>query len=147
MDDIDYMRMALDNARIAYENDDVPVGAVIVKDGEIVGTGYNTREKGKCAVGHAEINAITAACEKIGSWRLHGCTMYVTLEPCPMCAGAAVNSRIDRIVYGAKDAKAGALGSVINMNDYPLNHKIRTDHGVCENECSGILTDFFADKK
>ena len=147
MNDNEYMDIALKQAKIAFDNDDVPVGAVIVKDGKVISTGYNTREKGKNAAGHAEINAIVSACEKLGSWRLHGCTMYVTLEPCPMCAGAAVNARVNRIVFGAKDAKAGALGSVIDLNSYPLNHKIVVDKGIREKECAEILSGFFRSKK
>ena len=147
MNDNEYIDLALEQARIAFENDDVPVGAVIVKNGEVIAAGYNTREVGKNAAGHAEMNAIAAACDKVGSWRLHGCTMYVTLEPCPMCAGCAINARIDRIVCGAKDAKAGALGSVMDLNSYPLNHKIEVKRGVREKECAAILTEFFNTKK
>ena len=147
MTDTEYMELALKQAGNAFNNNDVPVGAVIVKDGEVIAAGFNTREAGKCAVGHAEINAIEEACKKTGSWRLHGCTMYVTLEPCPMCAGAAINARLDRIVYGAKDPKAGAFGSVIDLNGYPLNHKVTIEKGVCEKECSEILTGFFKTKK
>ncbi|MBQ7499596.1 MAG: tRNA adenosine(34) deaminase TadA [Clostridia bacterium] len=147
MDDDKYMELAAEQAKTALEYNDVPVGAVIVRDGEVIAAGYNTREKGKCATGHAEINAISEACKVTGSWRLNGCTMYVTLEPCPMCAGAAINARLDRIVYGAKDSKAGALGSVVDLNDYPLNHKIKVTPGVYTDECVKLLSDFFRNKR
>ena len=119
IDDAFYMKKALENARIAFDLGEVPVGAVIVKDGEIISTGYNERETGKSATAHAELLAIERACEKLGSWRLHGCTLFVTLEPCPMCSGAIINSRIERVVSALKDPKAGALGSVLDLNSYP----------------------------
>lgn len=137
------MNKALELAKIAEMGADIPVGAVVVRDGEIIGSGYNKRECDKSALAHAEIEAISEACQKLGSWRLSECELYVTLEPCPMCAGAIINSRIKRVVYGARDAKAGAFGSVLNMNSYPLNHKTELASGVCEKECSKILTDFF----
>ncbi|MBQ7821873.1 MAG: tRNA adenosine(34) deaminase TadA [Clostridia bacterium] len=137
------MDIAISHAKNAAKNGEVPVGAVIVRDDEIISVGANRRETDKNALSHAEIIAINEACKKLGGWRLSDCTLYVTLEPCPMCAGAIVNSRIKRVVYGTRDAKAGALGSVLNMNSYPLNHKIGLCTGVCESECAGLLSDFF----
>ena len=138
-----YMKEALKNARTAFELGEIPVGAVIVKDGEIIATGYNERETGKSATAHAELLAIERACRKLGSWRLHGCTLYVTLEPCPMCSGAIINSRIDRVVSALKDPKAGALGSLIDLNSYPLNHKCTVEFGLMENEARDLLQNFF----
>ena len=149
VEDVLYMRKALELAKECAGSGDVPIGAIVVRDsdGEILGRGKNTREaKGK-ASGHAEINAIEEACEKISSWRLSGCTLYVTLEPCPMCAGACINSRIDRVVFALKDAKAGAFGSVMNMNSYPLNHKVNITCGVCEKEALELLRGFFIKKR
>lgn len=143
-DDIGYMQAALEEARIAAELGEVPIGAVVVWDGEIVARAHNTRETEKNALGHAECLAIDAACRKLGGWRLHRATLYVTLEPCPMCAGAIINARVARVVYGAKDARAGAFGSVLQLNNYPLNHKPKLDCGVCEEECRDLMTAFFA---
>ncbi len=143
MTDEGYMREALALAREAAEDGEVPVGCVIVRGGEIIARGRNRREIGKNALAHAEIEAIDGACRALGGWRLSGCTLYVTLEPCPMCAGAIVNARIPRVVYGAKDARAGAMGSVLHVNTYPLNHKAETENGLLENECAQILRDFF----
>ena len=142
-----YMRVALDEARKAYDEGEIPVGAVIVKNGEIISLGRNDREKTNDATGHAEIVAIREACRKLGGWHLDGCELYVTLEPCPMCMGAIVNSRIKRVAFGAKDAKAGACGSVINMCSYPLNHKPTVDSGILSEECAKILSDFFYNKR
>lgn len=139
-----YMNMAIELAKQAQANTDVPVGALVVVDDEVVSTGFNRRELDKSSIAHAEVIAINEACKKLGGWRLHNATLYVTLEPCPMCAGAIINSRIKRVVYGAKDVKAGAFGSVLNMNSYPLNHKVELDFPVCENECTSLLTDFFS---
>lgn len=122
---------------------EVPVGAVVVKDGEIVGEGRNRRELGKNALYHAELEAIDNACKKLGGWRLWQCDLYVTLEPCPMCAGAIINSRIKTVYYGARDNKAGSFGSVVNFNDIPYNHKPQLVGGVMEQECSEILSEFF----
>ena len=141
------MELALDEARASTETSDVPVGCVIVKDGEVIARGRNTREAEMSAIGHAEINAISAACRATGHWRLSGCTLYVTLEPCTMCSGAIVSARIDRVVIGAKDPKAGALGSVLNLNSYPLNHKPAVEYGICDAECSAILTEFFSRRR
>ena len=141
--DVVYMRAAIDLAKKAADLGEVPIGAVVVKDGKIVGEGYNLRESAKLSTAHAEISAIEAACKNLGGWRLFGCTLYVTLEPCAMCAGAIVNSRIDRVVYGAPDIRFGACGSLFNINSYPLNHAFVVDSGICENECKALLSDFF----
>ncbi len=142
-DDIFYMKEALKLAAEAAEAGEVPVGAVVVCDGEIVGTGRNRREADKNALAHAEIEAINQACNTLGGWRLWKCDLYVTLEPCPMCAGAIINSRIKRVIYGADDAKAGSCASVVNLFGLPYNHKPEIIKGVCEDECSSILKDFF----
>ena len=138
-----YMRIAIEEAKKSLAIEEVPVGAVVVCEGEVVATAYNTRETEKNAIRHAEVTAISRACERLGGWRLHKCELYVTLEPCPMCAGAIVNSRIKRVVFGAKDTKAGAFGTVLNLNDFPLNHKPEIVSGVCEEECAALLSDFF----
>ena len=141
--DILFMKEAIKLAKKAAELGEVPIGAVVVRDGVIVGEAYNLRETEKLATAHAELSAIEAACKKLGGWRLFGCTLYVTLEPCPMCAGAIVNSRIDRLVYGAPDLRFGACGSLFNINSYPLNHAFEITSGVCEDECKSLLSDFF----
>ena len=138
-----FMSEAIKEARLAEAEGEGPVGAVIVRDGEIIGRGRNTREYGKNALGHAEISAIDEACKRLGGWRLTRCTLYVTLEPCPMCAGAIISARIPRVVSAVKDAKAGAFGSVINLNSYPLNHKAQVDYGVLSEEASEMLSGFF----
>ena len=138
-----YMRSALRCAKRAFEIGEVPIGAVIVRDGAIVARGFNTRETKNNALHHAEITAIDRACKKLGVWRLSECTLYVTVEPCPMCAGAIVNSRIKRVVYGCPDAKAGAYGSAFDMRDYPLNHKYEVTGGVLSDECASIMSEFF----
>lgn len=142
-DDIFFMKEALLLASLAAEEGEVPVGAVVVCDGEIVGRGRNRREKGKNALAHAEIEAINDACRKLGGWRLWKCDLYVTLEPCPMCTGAIINARIKRLVYGADDNKAGSCGSIVNLFDLPYNHKPEVIRGICKEECSEILTRFF----
>ena len=139
----EYMRRAMELAAQAASEGDVPVGCVIVKDGVIVGEGRNRREEHGDATAHAELEAIRDACEKLGSWRLHGCTMYVTLEPCPMCAGGIINSRIDTVRYGAKDDKAGACGSVLNLFEERFNHKPRLYGHLLEEECGVQLQEFF----
>ena len=139
----EFMYEALKLARQAAENGEVPVGAVIVKDGKIIAKGKNEREAKQNALSHAEIEAINNACKKIGSWRLDECEMYVTLEPCPMCAGAIINARIKTLVFGAYDPKAGSIDSVINLCDYPYNHKPEIYGGICEDECLEVLKDFF----
>lgn len=138
-----YMRMALELAREAADEGEVPVGAVIVRDGEVIGTGRNRRERGKNALAHAELEAINTACRTLGGWRISGCTLYVTLEPCPMCAGAAINARVDRVVYGTADPKAGSCGSLIDLFALPYNHQPQIVSGVLEDECREILQRFF----
>lgn len=141
------MMQALVEAEKARELGEVPVGAVVVHDGCIIARGYNRRETDGLATAHAELLAMEEACRVLGRWRLHDCTLYVTLEPCPMCAGTAVNARMGRVVYGAKDAKAGAMGSVLSINSYPLNHKPEIVAGVLEQPCAAILSDFFEKKR
>lgn len=137
-----FMSRALALAAQAGAQGDVPVGCVIVKDGVIIGEGYNRREQHHDALAHAEVEAIRAACQTLGTWRLSGCTLYVTLEPCPMCAGAIINARLDAVYYGAKDEKAGACGSVLNLFEERFNHKPRLYH--TKNEAAAeILRDFF----
>ena len=138
-----FMREALRLAAESAAEGEVPVGAVVVIDDRIVGRGRNRREKDKNALAHAELEAINEACRTLGGWRLWQCDMYVTLEPCPMCTGAIINSRIKRLVYGASDFKAGSCGSVVNLFDFPYNHKPEIISGFMQNECSEILTDFF----
>lgn len=143
--DIFYMKKALELANKAAEIGEVPVGAVVVKksNGEIVGEGYNRREVDKDSIAHAEIIAIENASKKLDGWRLIDCELFVTLEPCPMCAGAIINSRIERVVYGAMDKKAGSCGSVVNLFDLPYNHKPELTGGILSEECSSILSEFF----
>ena len=143
MTDEAYMRQALALAKQAADEGEVPVGCVITLGDRIVGTGRNRRETGKSALAHAELEAISAACETLGGWRLWQCTLYVTLEPCPMCAGAIINARIPRVVYGAKDAKAGSCESVIRLFDLPYNHKPEVVSGVLEDRCAEQLSSFF----
>lgn len=144
MDDIYFMRQAIKRAKKAASIGEVPVGAVLVKDGKIISSGYNLREKKNNSLLHAEIIAIDRACKKLGVWRLEDCTLYVTLEPCPMCAGAVINARIKRVVFGGYDYKAGVYGSVFNITDYKFNHKYEVTGGVLEEECAALLSDFFA---
>lgn len=140
-----YMKKALELAQIAAEQGEVPVGAIVVKKstGEIVGRGFNRREYGRSPLTHAEIVAIDEASKRLGGWRLVDCELFVTLEPCPMCAGAMINSRVERVVFGAYDAKAGSCGSVIDLFELPYNHKPELVGGVLEKECADILSDFF----
>ena len=138
-----YMTQALELAREAMAEGEVPVGCVIVKDGVVVGRGRNRRETCRTALGHAEIEAIAMACKTLGGWRLTGCTLYVTLEPCPMCAGAIVNARIPALYYGAKDDKAGCCGSVLNLFEERFNHHPRIYGGLMEAECTALLQSFF----
>lgn len=141
--DESYMSLALELAREAARLGEVPVGAVAVWDGEVVGTGFNRRETGKNALAHAELEAIDAACQKLGGWRLHRCDLYVTLEPCPMCAGAIVNARIRRVVFGARDPKAGCFGSVSDFAALPFNHRPEVVGGVLAEACAAELSAFF----
>lgn len=139
------MRVALALAQEAAEDGDVPVGCVIVRDGQIIGRGRNRREVDGDATAHAELEAIRDACARTGSWRLHNCTMYVTLEPCPMCAGGIINARIHAVRYGARDDKAGCCGSVLNLFEERFNHHPRLYQGPLAAECEEILQDFFED--
>ena len=143
MEDLKFMDEALALAREAAAEGEVPVGCVITRRGEIVGRGRNRRETGKTALGHAEIEAIGEACRNLGGWRLWECTLYVTLEPCPMCAGAIVNARIPRVVFGASDAKCGACGSVCDLFSMDFNHRPTVEKGVREEEAAALLTEFF----
>lgn len=145
MNDSVYMDEAIRLAKEAYALGEVPIGCVIVQDGKIVGRGKNTRETEKNALGHAEIQAISDACKNLGGWRLWNCTLYVTLEPCPMCAGAIINARIPRVVFGAKDEKNGACGSVCNLFEMPFTHKPQLEQGVMAEQCQALLQDFFQD--
>lgn len=143
-----FMASAIDQANIAGENGDVPVGAVIVHQNQIIAKGYNQRHQLNDPTAHAEIIALTAAAEYIGNWRLEGCTIYVTLEPCSMCAGALVLARIDRLVFGCSDPKAGACGSLYNIvQDQRLNHRVEITKGILAEDCSLILQDFFQQRR
>ena len=142
-----YMGLAYQEARTAFNEGEVPVGAVIVRDDEIVSVAHNNRERTGDATGHAELLAIKEACKRLGGWHLDKCTLYVTLEPCPMCMGAIINSRMGKVVFGAKDAKAGACGSVLDMRNYPLNHKPEVECGIMKAECAEILSSFFKEKR
>ncbi len=143
MTDSDFMRQAIALAKQAVAEGEVPVGALIVKNGQVLSTGRNRRETGKNALYHAEIEAIDSACKKLGGWRLPGCTLYVTLEPCPMCAGAIINARLDRVVFGAFDAKAGSAGSITDLFTFPYNWKPEVRAGCLEDECAALLSEFF----
>ena len=145
--DEEIMTEAIRLARAAEEIDEVPVGAVAVRDGKIIASAFNTRESTKCATHHAEILAIEKACEALGGWRLPGVTLYVTMEPCAMCAGAIVNSRIERVVYGARDFRFGAFGSAFDLNEVGLNHKPEVVGGVLGEECADILSSYFKRKR
>lgn len=138
-----FMQLAINEAKKAAVENEVPVGAVIVKDGVVLAAAHNMREQKQNALSHAEIEAINLACKNLGSWRLDGCEMYVTLEPCPMCTGAIINARIKTVIFGAFDKNAGCMDSVINLCDYPLGHKVEVYAGICEDECQKLLQDFF----
>ena len=142
-----YMEIALSEAHKAAKEGEIPVGAVIIKDGEIIASAHNNREATGDATGHAEVLAIRKACEALGGWHLEKCTLYVTLEPCPMCMGAIINSRLGKVVFGAKDAKAGACGSVIDLRSYPLNHKPQVESGFMSEESLALLSGFFKEKR
>ena len=141
------MREAIRLARLAAEEDEVPVGAVCVREGKIISFASNKREGSKCATHHAEVIAIENACRALGGWRLPGVTLYVTMEPCVMCGGAIINSRIPRVVYGAKDYRFGAFGSALDLVKIPLNHTPEVVGGVLEEECALILSDYFKAKR
>ena len=144
-----YMEQALALAAEAAAEGEVPVGCVIVRRGEVVGIGRNRREGAKNALGHAEIEAIKKAAERLGGWHLDDCELYVTLEPCPMCAGAIINSRIKKVVFGAFEPKSGACSSdsIVNLFSLPFNHSPEVYGGICEKECAEIMTKFFKDKR
>ncbi|SKA05518.1 tRNA(adenine34) deaminase [Selenihalanaerobacter shriftii] len=138
------MELALAEAKIAYDKDEVPIGAVMVRDDEVIARSHNLKEELNDPTAHAEMLAIRQATEKLGGWRLTDCTLYVTIEPCPMCAGALVQSRVDQLIYGAKDPKAGAAGSIINIVDSPdFNHQLKIKLGILEDKCSNIMKSFF----
>lgn len=139
-----YMSIAMDLAAKAAGEKEVPVGAIIVHNGEVIATGYNRREQDGDATAHAEIIAIRAACATLGRWRLEGCDLYVTLEPCPMCAGAIVNARLDRVIFAAHDPKAGAMGSIVDFNALPLNHKPQVISGILAQQSTRLLREFFS---
>lgn len=144
--DVRYMAEAMKEARKAYRKRETPIGCVIVRDGKIIARGRNRRDRSGNVLAHAEIEAIRKACKKLKDWRLEGCTMYVTLEPCPMCAGAIVQARMDRLVIGTMSPKAGCEGSILNLMDVPqFNHQVPVTKGVCGDECSRMLTEFFAE--
>ena len=144
--DVRYMAEAMKEARKAYRKRETPIGCVIVRDGKIIARGRNRRDRSGNVLAHAEIEAIRKACKKLKDWRLEGCTMYVTLEPCPMCAGAIVQARMDRLVIGTMSPKAGCAGSILNLMDIPqFNHQVPVTKGVCGDECSRMLTEFFAE--
>lgn len=142
-----FMEEAIKLALEAAERDEVPVGAVCVRDGKIISMASNTREESKCATHHAEILAIEAACRALGGWRLPGVTLYVTMEPCVMCGGAIINSRIERVVYGAKDHRFGAFGSALDINGAGLNHRPEVVGGVLGDRCAEILSSYFKNKR
>ena len=137
------MSLAIEEAQKAAEKGEVPIGAVVVKNGEVIARAHNLRENGGGATAHAEILAINEASQKEGGWRLSDCTLYVTLEPCPMCAGAIINARIKEVVLGARDPRAGALGSLLDLNSYPLGHRVEIADRVLENECLELIRRFF----
>ena len=144
--DIKYMQEALELAKQAAEGGDVPIGCVIVHGDEVIGRGYNRRNQDHSVLAHAELLAIGEAAEKLADWRIEECTLYVTLEPCQMCAGAIIQARIPRVVIGSMNPKAGCAGSLLNLLQTPLfNHQVDITYGVCEKECSTLLTEFFAD--
>ena len=141
------MDLAIDEAHLAEEKDEVPIGAVIVHNGSIIARAHNTREESKCATHHAEILAIEEACRILGGWRLPETTIYVTLEPCAMCAGAIINARIPTVVYGAPDIRFGAFGSLIDLSEIPLNHKPEIKRFVKVDECKSLLSEYFKKKR
>ncbi len=145
--DIYFMQQALKCAQIAQEKDEVPIGAVIVKDNKIIAKGYNKSITLKDSTAHAEVIAIRKACKKLNNYRLNDCSIYVTIEPCPMCIGALVHARIKNLYFGAKDIKAGACGSVLDISKFKLNHRINVYNGLLEQECAKIIKEFFKSKR
>ena len=144
----DYMELALQEAWKAAKQGEVPVGAVIVKDGQVIAQAHNMREQWLDATAHAEVIAIRDACGKLQNWRLTGCTLYVTVEPCPMCAGAIYNSRIDTVIFGCRDSRAGAVESLFNVLSHPLlNHQPQVIGGILEDRCAAAVQEFFADRR
>ena len=139
----DFMNEALKEAKKAYEKEEIPVGAVIVKDGKVIARGYNLKETKVNTIKHAEIIAIEKASKKLNSWRLEDCEMYVTLEPCSMCAGAIINSRIKKVYIGTMDEKTGACGSVLNLFEYNFNHKVEIETEILKDKCKKLIQDFF----
>lgn len=139
-----FMELALEQAKKAELSGDIPVGCVVVKDNEVIARGFNTREADKDVLGHAEINALREACRAVGDWRLTGCTVYVTLEPCPMCMGAILNARPDLLVFGATDFRAGCGGGLVNFNSMGFANKVEILAGICEEESQAVLNDFFS---
>lgn len=142
--DEEFMRLAIEQAQLAAQLGEIPVGAVVVKDDQVIGRGYNRREIDSSATAHAEVLAIEDACKHLGTWRLTDCELYVTLEPCPMCAGAIINARIRRVIYGAKDERAGCCGSVADFFVMPFNHNPFSRSGILAEECKTLLLDFFS---
>lgn len=144
-----FMERAIALAKTAGERGEIPVGAVVVKNGKIIGEGVNSREELKSPIGHAEITALTSAAKTLGDWRLDGCSLYVTLEPCPMCAGAIINARIKEVVFGAFDKRAGSASpeSVVNLFSLGFDHKVEVFGGIREEECASLLTDFFSSRR
>lgn len=138
-----FMKTALKEAKKALKKNEVPIGAVIVRDNKVIAKAHNLRESSNLATSHAEILAIEKANKKLKSWRLDSCTLYVTIEPCPMCAGAIIQSRIKNVVYGARDLKAGAHTSVLNLFELPFNHKVKVEYGIMEDESASIISQFF----
>lgn len=146
-DDVRFMRLALEEAKRAAALGETPIGAVVVSGGEVIATAHNSRERSNDITAHAELLAIRQAAEQRGDWRLGDCTVYVTLEPCPMCAGALLASRVARVVYGVKEVNSGAMGSVVNLPRYPLGSKPIVTYGVLEDECREVLQEFFRSKR
>ena len=148
MMDEKFMKIAIAQAKLGVKtSDEVPIGAVIVKDGKVIAKAHNLKEKKSCANYHAEMVAIEKACKKIGDWRLIGCDMYVTLEPCPMCVGAIINARLDNVYFGAFDEKAGALNSKCQLMEMKFNHYANYQGGIMEKECAALLSDYFKAKR
>jgi tRNA(adenine34) deaminase len=143
MDHEKFMRLALKEAKKAAKKKEVPIGAVVVKNGKVIAKAHNLREKTNKATGHAELLAIEKANKKLKSWRLDSCVLYVTIEPCPMCAGAIIQSRVQKLVYGAQDLKSGTHQSVVNLFEKSFNHKVDVEYGIMEEECGEIITSFF----
>ena len=148
MQDVKYMRQAIKEAEKSLQKDEVPVGCILVKDNKILARAHNLRESKQLATAHAELLCIEKACKKLKSWRLVGCTLYVTLEPCPMCAGAIINARIDRVVFGASDKKAGYVSTLHQtLSDPALNHRAEILGGIEEEHCGKLLSDYFKEKR